>query len=85
MNETKEEQSSIERRRTPVRTRVFQEGVFDQDIAGGETLNEEELLIRAAEIIEEHTERLRRDDIRDLLARVQSGDVQIMVAEDGAE
>jgi acyl-CoA reductase-like NAD-dependent aldehyde dehydrogenase len=45
----------------------------------------EEWLQRAAEIIEEHTERLRRDDIRDLLARVESGDVELVGAVDGVE
>lgn len=52
---------------------------------GAPERTEEQWLERAAELIEEYTERLRRDDIRELLRRVDSGEVELAVTGEAVE
>lgn len=66
-----------------IRAHEFQTALMTGWVKAAPERSREEWLQRAAEIIEEYTERLRRDDIRDLLQRVDSGDVELVVAEDG--
>jgi hypothetical protein len=68
-----------------VRAHEFQRSIMTGVIKASPERSREEWLQRAADLIEEYTERLRRDDIHDLLARVQSGDVELVVAGDGGE
>lgn len=68
-----------------IRAHEFQNALMGGVIKAAPERTREEWLQRAAEIIEEYTERLRRDDIRDLLGRVESGDVELVITEDGGE
>lgn len=68
-----------------VRAHEFQEETMGGLIKAAPERTEEEWLRRAATLIEEFTERLRRDDIRDLLWRVESGYVELMIAEEAGE
>lgn len=68
-----------------VRAHEFQRTMMTGMIKAEPERTKEQWLECAAAIIEACSERLRREDIRDLLTRVQSGDVELLVAEDGAE
>lgn len=68
-----------------IRAHEFQNALMGGVIKAAPERSKEEWLRTATEVIEEYTERLRRDDIRDLLGRVESGDVELVVAEDRAE
>lgn len=68
-----------------IRAHDFQTALMNGVIKAAPERTKEEWLRRAAELIEEMTETLRREDIRDLLRRVESGDVELVVGEDGVE
>lgn len=68
-----------------VRAQDFQRAIMTGVIKESPERSRKDWLRCATEIIEEYTERLRREDIRDLLTRVQSGDVELVVAEEGDE
>lgn len=66
-----------------IRAHEFQNSIMRGVFRAAPERSRDEWLERAAELIEECTERLRRDDIRDLLARVQRGDVEFELAGGG--
>jgi hypothetical protein len=61
----------------------LQSEVMDGEVRSSPKRTMEEWLIRAAEIISAFTERQRKDDIRELLKRVETGDVELVF--DGEE
>lgn len=67
-----------------IRAHDFQNAFMTGVIKTAPERSRDEWLRRAAELIEEYTEQVRRDDIRDLLGRVESGDVELVVSVDGA-
>jgi hypothetical protein len=68
-----------------IRAHEFQTSLMTGVIRAAPERTREEWLHRAAELIEEYTEELRRDDIRDLLGRVDSGDVELVVDQGSVE
>jgi hypothetical protein len=68
-----------------IRAHEFQNALMGGVIKAAPERSRDEWLLRAAELIEEYTEQVRRDDIRDLLGRVESGEVELVIAEDGGE
>lgn len=64
-----------------VRAHEFQGGIMSGVFTAAPERNREQWLQRAAELVEEYTEKLRRDDIRDLLSRVESGEVEMLPSE----
>ena len=68
-----------------IRAHEFQTSIMTGTIKTTAERTREEWLQRTAELIEEYTERLRRDDIRVLLKRVESGDLELVVAEEAVK
>jgi len=68
-----------------VRSHEFQRSIMYGVFGAAPARSREEYLQRAAELIEQFTERLRREDIQDLLRRVDSGEVELMIPEEAVE